>query len=248
MATPRQRLAEISAAVWKGFAAGAIARTRPSACRADRRPEGHPSGPSAAPQARRLASAVISQHGAPKGLDGLGMASAGHRSTVHDGRGRGDRRHRGRDREERPVRALHRRHRRPGRGVRHDRPQRSAAGQDARLAARRGPARRPRSEPAERRHDRQPEVELWVRTRARVERQGGGCTFVPPTTNHILSSFARPAAAAWKTGTRGDRGCHGELEARPEMAIILRRRKEPQWVRRSYAAKLPHAFTPCPKT
>ena len=34
------------------------------------------------------------------------------------------------------------------------------------------------------------EIELWVRTRARTERQGGGGTFVPRTTNHILSSSA----------------------------------------------------------
>ena len=44
------------------------------------------------------------------------------------------------------------------------------------------------------------ELELWVRTRARVERQGGGCRSALPTTNHILISFARPGAPAWKTG------------------------------------------------
>ncbi len=47
------------------------------------------------------------------------------------------------------------------------------------------------------------ELELWVRTRARVERQGGGCKSVPRTTNHYLSSSARPVATAWKAGTRG---------------------------------------------
>ena len=50
------------------------------------------------------------------------------------------------------------------------------------------------------------EVELWVRIRCRVERQGGGCKSVLPTTNHILSSFARPAAMDWKKGTRENRG------------------------------------------
>ncbi len=45
------------------------------------------------------------------------------------------------------------------------------------------------------------EIELWVRTRARVERQGGGGIFVPRTTNHILNSSARPAATGWRTGT-----------------------------------------------
>ena len=49
------------------------------------------------------------------------------------------------------------------------------------------------------------ELALWVRTRARIERQGGGVKFVTPITNHILSSSARPAATAWKTGTRGGR-------------------------------------------
>ena len=44
------------------------------------------------------------------------------------------------------------------------------------------------------------ELELWVRTRARAERQGGTCKTVQPTTNHILSSSARPVASAWKTG------------------------------------------------
>ncbi len=55
------------------------------------------------------------------------------------------------------------------------------------------------------------ELELWVRTRARAERQGGGCRSVLPTTNHILSSSARPTAAAWKTGTREGRGGRGYL-------------------------------------
>ena len=44
------------------------------------------------------------------------------------------------------------------------------------------------------------ELQLWVRTRARVDRQGGGCRSVVPTTNHILNSPARPAATAWKMG------------------------------------------------
>ena len=48
------------------------------------------------------------------------------------------------------------------------------------------------------------ELELWVRTRARVERQGGGCRSVLPTTNHILSRSARSAATGWKAGTFGE--------------------------------------------
>ncbi len=55
------------------------------------------------------------------------------------------------------------------------------------------------------------EIELWVRTRARVERQGGRGTSVPTTTNHFLSSSARPAVTTWKAGTRGYRGGHGDL-------------------------------------
>ena len=48
------------------------------------------------------------------------------------------------------------------------------------------------------------EMDLWVRTRARVERQKGGGTFVPTTTTHILSSSERPAAGGWKAGTFGE--------------------------------------------
>ena len=56
------------------------------------------------------------------------------------------------------------------------------------------------------------ELRLWMRTRARVSSemadlpksikhwQGGGCTKVLPTSNHLLTSSARPAAAAWKPG------------------------------------------------
>ena len=50
------------------------------------------------------------------------------------------------------------------------------------------------------------ELELWVRSRTRVERQGGGGTFVTTATNHILSSSVRPAATAWKAGTFGKAG------------------------------------------
>lgn len=50
------------------------------------------------------------------------------------------------------------------------------------------------------------ELELWVRTRARVERQGGGCRSVVPTTNHTLSSSARPTATNRTAGTFGEGG------------------------------------------
>ena len=41
---------------------------------------------------------------------------------------------------------------------------------------------------------------LWMRTRARIERQGSGGIFVPTTTNHYLNRSARPVATAWKEG------------------------------------------------
>ncbi len=144
MAAPRSGLDALAKAVWQAYGADALSEAEASElCELVASSPGHTLSSSGAPQARRLAAAVIGQHGAPKGLDGLRMASAGHRSTVHDGRGRGDRRHRGRDREARPVRALHRRHRGPGRGLRNDRPQRPPAGQIARAVARRDPARGP---------------------------------------------------------------------------------------------------------
>lgn len=46
------------------------------------------------------------------------------------------------------------------------------------------------------------ELALWVRTRARVEGQGGGVRTVSPTPSHTSSSPARSAASAWKTGIR----------------------------------------------
>ena len=49
-----------------------------------------------------------------------------------------------------------------------------------------------------------PELVLWVRTRSRIERQGGGVKSVIPTSNHILSDSAQPVATAWKTGTFGE--------------------------------------------
>ena len=50
------------------------------------------------------------------------------------------------------------------------------------------------------------ELELWVRTRTRIERQGGRGTFVPRTTNHSYSNPTQPAATAWKVGTFGEVG------------------------------------------
>ena len=44
------------------------------------------------------------------------------------------------------------------------------------------------------------ELELWIRTRVRIERHRGGGIIVPTTTNHYLSSSARVAAVSWKAG------------------------------------------------
>ena len=47
------------------------------------------------------------------------------------------------------------------------------------------------------------ELALWVRTRARVEWQGGGCKIVVTTTNHSFPSDARPPSSAWNKGNQG---------------------------------------------
>ena len=50
------------------------------------------------------------------------------------------------------------------------------------------------------------ELALWIRTRSRVDRSGGGVKSVTPTPNHLIFNPARPAAAAWKAGTFGEAG------------------------------------------
>ena len=47
------------------------------------------------------------------------------------------------------------------------------------------------------------ELALWVRTRARIERQGGGVKTVAPTTILSFCSPTRPTPAAKKVGNRG---------------------------------------------
>ena len=44
------------------------------------------------------------------------------------------------------------------------------------------------------------ELALWVRTRSRAERVGGGVRNVKPTTNLYINSYAKPAATGRKTG------------------------------------------------
>ncbi len=45
------------------------------------------------------------------------------------------------------------------------------------------------------------ELQLWVRTRARMLGHGGGIRNVRPTTNHLYSSPVRSAAVTWPNGT-----------------------------------------------
>ena len=44
----------------------------------------------------------------------------------------------------------------------------------------------------------------WLRIGARDKSKGGGCRFALPTSIHIQNSSARPAATAWKAGTFGE--------------------------------------------
>ena len=44
------------------------------------------------------------------------------------------------------------------------------------------------------------ELALWVRTRSRTDRSGGGVKSVTPTSNHLIFNAARRAATDWKTG------------------------------------------------
>ena len=48
------------------------------------------------------------------------------------------------------------------------------------------------------------DLALWVRTRARMNGQGGGCRTVQPTTNLLFHSDARPSSACRAIGNRGD--------------------------------------------
>ena len=204
-ACQRGWLPELSAAVWKRVR-GRRHQARARLNRSQRLIEARKAarhGLCGGPARRgRLASAVISLPGAPKGLDGLRMDAAEHRSTVHDGRGRSDRRHRGRDRR-RGVRCMS------------CRSAPSPAGQGSVATIVRNALRQARIlgllhvEARRVARDRNlpnvvtiisRELELWVRTRSRVERQGGGYRSVVPATNHILSSSARPATTAWKAG------------------------------------------------
>ncbi|RYB01373.1 transcriptional regulator [Lichenibacterium ramalinae] len=61
------------------------------------------------------------------------------------------------------------------------------------------------------------ELALWVRTRARVARQEGGCKIVMATTNLHFHSAARPAPAAREKGIRG-RESDGLGDARAGLA------------------------------
>ncbi len=201
-ATPRDRLAEISAAVWKGFAAGAIAEDE--AQRLAELIEARKVVP-VAPAAPAGALARVRGHRPAWSGEGPGRAPDGCRRPSQHG-----------SRWARPRRSASSWPRSP-----------AAAGASSTSApSRAGQGSAPRSSATRLRQARSlgllhvetrrvardrclpnvvtiisRELELWVRTRARVERQGGGCRSVLPTTNHILSSSARPATTAWKAGT-----------------------------------------------
>ena len=203
MGAPRQRLAEISAAVWKGYAAGAIPEDEaqclaeliqarkvvPAAPAAPRRPVGSRPRSSAGMERRRawtgsgwlppaIAARFTMGEAAAIGVIVAEIAKSG-RCELYIGAIAGragvcPSTVRNALRQARTLGLLH---------------------VEARRVA------RDRNRPNVVTIVSQ-ELELWVRTRARVERQGGGCKSVLPTTNHILSSSARAAATSWKTGTR----------------------------------------------
>ena len=62
------------------------------------------------------------------------------------------------------------------------------------------------------------ELALWIRTRARVEKGGG--TIVPTTTNHIYSNPSRRTAVAWEAGLPMREG--RKIWARPTDVVAKR--------------------------
>ena len=176
-ACQRGRLPELSAAVWKGFAAGAVteeeaqglaemieARTPDHGClppwlRASPRPRMRrwPSSFGRSPPRARAGSTAA----AIAGRAGVSTSSA--RNAVREARRRG---------------ILHVQERR----IPYDRndPNRIT------IASR--------------------ELSLWIRTRSRADRSGGGAKSVIPTTNHLIPYPPQPATTAWKAGTFGEAG------------------------------------------
>ena len=73
-----------------------------------------------------------------------------------------------------------------------------------------------------------PELALWVRTRARVEQQGGGCKIVAPTTNHLSPRTIRLAATTRVKGSRSEEEM-GELTPQPACHVSVL--QEPSWRR-----------------
>ncbi len=151
--TPRERLAELAAAVWKGFACGAVSeedaqqlaeeiaarKIVPPKPAAPRKPVGSP-------------PALPGPHGAPPPLDRLRLAPAAARGPLHHGRDGGPVDDRRRGGAPGPVPADHRPHRDAGGRRPLDGQERRPAGRGARHphvarngASRRGAARPTRS-------------------------------------------------------------------------------------------------------
>ena len=207
LATPRYRLAEISAAVWKGFAAGAVSEDEaqhlaeliearkvvPTASATAHRPVGSRPRSSASLERRRawtgsgwMPPAIASRFTMGEAAAiGVIVAEIAQRSRC-----------------ELPIGAIAARAGVCATIVRNALRQAKTLGL-LHVEERRVARDRNRSNVIT---IISRELELWVRTRARVERQGGGCRSVLPTTNHILSNSAQSVATAWKTGTFGEVG------------------------------------------
>ena len=201
LATPRYRLAEISAAVWKGFAAGAIpedeAQRLAELIEARKAVATASAGPRRRVGSRPRSSASLERRRAWTGSGWLPPAIAS-RFTMGEAAAIGVivaevAKH---GRCELPIGAIAARAGTCATIVRNALRQARTLGL-LHVEERRVARDRNRSNVVT---IVSRELELWVRTRARVERQGGGCRSVLPTTNHSYPSPARPVAAGWKAG------------------------------------------------
>ena len=207
MAAPRGRLAEISGAVWKGFAAGAIGENE--AQQLAELIEAKKAIPVAPAQSRRrhgIAPTLTGEHGAPAALDVVGLAAAAARGAVHDGGERGAGGGGGRGEPARPVPADHRGDRGPGRGVqdftvRNALRQAQALGvltsEEWRITAWRNAPNTVKVVSKE--------WSTWIRLRARrAERSlGGGSKSVNPTNTHIYKPATLSETARKREVERG---------------------------------------------
>ena len=205
MAAPRSGLDALAKAVWQALWRRRVVRGRGvRAVRACRQPPGHPKRPKrspASPSARGRGHRL--QHGAPKGLDGLRMASSGHRErgfTMGEAAAIG------------VIVAEIAKH---GRCELYIGAIAGRAGVCATIVKRALRQARSLGLFHVRRRVAWPAIDVCrTSSRSSAERssygfalepgsrcKGGGGTSVPTTTNHILSSSARPTATAWTEGT-----------------------------------------------